>query len=266
MFGYVIANKDKLNNADKEKYQSCYCGLCRALKKRGRLLSSLTLNYDTVFLIIVLMSVYDAETENKEVRCNLKCKKMPCMSGELIEYAADMNTILSYYKMEDNFKDDKNLFSYLASLIIKKEFKKSCIRYEKKAVNIKKYLDILKEYEDRNALEPDTEAGVFGDIMGEIFTPYNEKKEELYAFGKALGEFIFIMDAVMDLKSDIKRKRYNPLVFTDKSTHEDMLSILMADCYSKYENMNIEKNKELIENILFSGVWTHYKARGGKHK
>ncbi len=204
MFGYVIANKDKLSEKAKEIYQSCYCGLCKELSKRGRFLSSLTLNYDMAFLIIVLNALYNLPCVSSNAKCRLKCKSVPCISGEIVEYAADMNTILSYYKMEDNWNDDKNLFSYLASRIIKKEFEKSCSRYSKKAENIKKHLSLLKEYENKNALEPDAEATIFGEIMGEVFTPYEDKKEELYAFGKALGQFIFIMYAVMDLKPDIK--------------------------------------------------------------
>lgn len=258
MFGYVVANKEKLSEADKDKYQACYCGLCKALKSRGALLSTLTLNYDMAFLIVVLISLLDTPSEARECRCFMRPKKTPCMAGEIIEYAADMNVILSYYKLYDDWKDDKSLLAFLFSKIIKKQFNKSCISYPKKAENIKDCLERLKEYELKNSLKPDEEAAVFGELMAEIFTPYEEKKEELAAFGKALGEFIYIMDACMDLKSDIKRKRYNPLVFTDKSAHEDMLNMLMAYCVEKYEELEIEKNKELIENILFSGVWTNY--------
>lgn len=34
MFGYVIANPDALTPEQLARYKSCYCGLCRNLKKR----------------------------------------------------------------------------------------------------------------------------------------------------------------------------------------------------------------------------------------
>ncbi len=259
MFGYVVANKEKLTEEEKNVYQSCYCGLCKALKERGRFVSTLTLNYDMAFLVAVLISLYDKPRETINCRCAMSGKHMPCITGEITGYAADMNIILSYYKMLDDSIDDKSLRAKLLSKFLENKFKKACLTYPEKAKNIKKSLDKLREYELKNNLNPDIEAEEFGKIMAEIFTPYAEKKEELSQFGTALGKFIYIIDACMDLKKDIKKKRYNPLVFTDKSMHDDILKLLMADAVEAYEKLMINKNKGLIENILFSGVWTGYK-------
>lgn len=261
MFGYVVANKDKLTEEEKEIYGSCYCGLCKTLKKRGAFISTLTLNYDMAFLVLMLLSSEETEYEKKLCRCFLKCKKKSCFSGAVLEYAADMNIILSYHKMNDDWRDDKNIIKLVFSKLLKKPFDKATVKYEKKAENIKKYLDELRAYENKNALEPDAESEIFGRIMAEIFSFRDEKFNE---FALTLGKFIFIMDAVMDLKSDIRKKRYNPLILTDSSIFENMLNMLMADCVEAYEKLDIIKNKDLIENILFSGVWSRYALK--KHK
>jgi len=253
-----VANKSKLKEEEINVYQSCYCGLCKALKKRGRLISSLTLNYDMTFLIIVLNSLFDKPCESGECKCFLKWKKMPCRSGEITEYTADMNILLSYYKMVDDWKDDRNIFAYLCAKRLEKQKNIIEEKYPEKSEAVKKYLEDLSEYERRNALDPDGEALIFGKLMGEIFTPYDEKREELNRFGIALGKFIYILDAITDLKKDIKKKKYNPLISTEKSEHKDMLNILMADCLEAYEKLEIERNKGIIENILLSGVWTGY--------
>jgi hypothetical protein len=45
-----------------------------------------------------------------------------------------------------------------------------------------------------------------------------------------------------------------------------ILNLLMADCTEKYKQLPIDQDKELIENILYSGVWTRYEAANNKTK
>ena len=40
----------------------------------------------------------------------------------------------------------------------------------------------------------------------------------------------------------------------------------MADCTENYKQLPINQGKELIENILYSGVWTKYEAEKKKTK
>ena len=54
MFGYVRISPDKLNGEEKELYQSCYCGLCHTLGKRYGAAARMILNYDLVFLAMLL--------------------------------------------------------------------------------------------------------------------------------------------------------------------------------------------------------------------
>ncbi|HHY39865.1 MAG TPA: hypothetical protein GX502_01290, partial [Syntrophaceticus sp.] len=50
MFGYVVANMEKLTDEEKQHYRSFYCGLCRTLGNRHGRISRITLNYDMAFL------------------------------------------------------------------------------------------------------------------------------------------------------------------------------------------------------------------------
>ena len=53
MFGYVIANQDKLTPEEQARYKACYCGLCHELGQRYGKLSRVILSYYLVFLILV---------------------------------------------------------------------------------------------------------------------------------------------------------------------------------------------------------------------
>ena len=70
------------------------------------------------------------------------------------------------------------------------------------------------------------------------------------------------MDACVDLKKDVKKCRYNPMIEVSSQDFQQILTILLSDCTDIYDTMNIIQNKGIIENILFSGIWTRFRKEG----
>lgn len=267
MFGFVNANREILSEESKKIYSSYYCGLCHAIKKRYGQISRVTLNYDLTFLAIFLSSVYDDEQKSQISSCGPHpFKKHEYFQSEILDYCADMNIMLFYYKLLDDKNDDKNPFSSLGADFLKKKTSKIARIYPEKVKKTRECLSSLSDIEKKNILIPDVPAKVFGEIMGELFCFKNDdKKEKLFEFGCALGEFIYIADASIDLKKDLKHKNYNPLVLTKREDFSAILNMLLGECVRIYNEMSIDKNKEIIENILYSGIWTKinlYNLRG----
>lgn len=260
MFGYIIVNKELLGKEDENKYQSYYCGLCHALHERYGAASRLTLNYDMTFLALFLSSLYAENESAKESRCAVHpFKKHNYTVSEIINYTADMNILLSYYNLTDNWIDDKNIFSLSEAKLLESGFKKASEKYPKHYSILKTSLKALSEIEKEGVPEPDIPASYFGDIMAVMFDMREDDfSEGLKTFGFTLGKFIYIMDACVDFKQDLKHKRYNPLVMASSADFYDILNLLIADCISAYKTLNITNNAEIIENILFSGIWTKY--------
>ena len=69
MFGYVVAHKPELRMREFYKYKAYYCGLCKVLREKYGFLGQLTLTYDMTFLVILLTSLYEKETNREEHRC-----------------------------------------------------------------------------------------------------------------------------------------------------------------------------------------------------
>lgn len=268
MFGYVVANKDNLSQDRQDYYKACYCGLCRTLGKKFRGMGRITLNYDMAFLILVLTSIYDNEKIEGEERCIAHpIKKHSYWQNEITEYAADMNVALAYFNFLDDWEDDKKLLSYGEAKFFEKDYKKVEKKYPGKCEYIKKQLDELSDIERRGVMNPDIPGKVFGNILGEVFAyKKDEFEDDLRAFGSSLGEFIYIMDAVLDFKEDLKKERYNPLVGTSSKNFKEILNILMFETVEKYKKLPIEKDKDIIENVLYLGVWTQYEMTKIKNK
>ena len=144
MFGYILANMEQLSPEDRYRYQSYYCGLCRALGNRRNPLCRMTLSYDITFLALFLSAVYDAPESLHNQKCRVHpLKKQEYLKSEILDYAADMNIYLAYYNMLDDWNDDKNLLSLGESRLLEKECKKVEQSFPRQCRVIREKLDEL---------------------------------------------------------------------------------------------------------------------------
>lgn len=269
MFGFVVANPEKLSEEQKKRYRAVYCGLCEDLGVERGFRYRMALTYDLVFLAIVLSAVTGEDYEEYEGRCPVyPTKKRKYLRNRFTSYAADMNIALAYYKFLDDWNDDRSHMAYINARRFEAETKKIAEKYPEQCESIAECLNELSLIEKSNVLIPDEPASVFGRLLACVFS-HSElpQKQELYDFGMALGKFIYIADASTDLRKDIKRKRYNPLIRYSFADTEPLMRMIMAECMEKYKALNIKQDKEIIENVLLSGVWTSYEAHlKGKKK
>lgn len=268
MFGYVVVNTEKLTIEENKQYRAFYCGLCKMLGIRHGKISRFTLTYDMTFLVLFLSALYKTDNIIQTERCIIHpFKPHEYCQNEISKYAADMNVILAYYNFLDDWADDKNVLSLSASKLFQRQCKGIEAQYPNQCTTISKCLSELYKIEKSGELNPDVPANCFGKLMGEIFVlREDEYAKELRAFGTSLGKFIYIMDGCMDLKSDIINERYNPMMASSSENFHEILNLLMAECIENYKKLPINQDKGLIENILYSGVWTKYEAERNKAK
>ena len=267
MFGYVRINKMDLTFREFEVYKGYYCGVCKYLKQNHGEISRLSLNYDITFLILLLTSVYRPKsTITQEVCIANPIKKKARIVNEITEYAASMNVLLTYYKLEDNLHDDKGIKDILAYNIYKGKLKKAYEKYPEKADYIKNQLLVLQNLEESNSTDIDAVSNTFGNLMGEIFAYKNDKYEhDLRIIGFNIGKYIYMLDAYEDLDRDIKKGRYNPFIeYANKKEElrkrvDKLISISLGHLAQSIDNLHIKFNINIIENIIYSGVYLRYK-------
>jgi hypothetical protein len=220
LFGYVLPEKPELKVKDYELFRAYYCGVCKAIGKRHGQLQRLTLNYDTTFLALILSSVAGERVILKRERCIAHAinKRNIIKNSEIINYASDINVLLAYYKLQDNWRDEKSVLSGTAALALKKSFKKIYKRYGKKCDIIKKRLDEMQELEKEKCNSMDRVAEPFARLMEEVIcfdrVVNNENdKKVLKWIGYNLGKWVYILDAFDDIGKDIKNGSYNSLLY-----------------------------------------------------
>lgn len=267
MFGYIIINKGDMKFKEFDIYHSYYCGLCQALKQAYGKAGQMGLTYDMTFLVMLLSSLYEPETELTEVKCVAHpFEKHPVRTNVFSDYAADMNVLFTYYKCRDDWEDEHKVTRLAYGKILEKSYKKIFYRYGEKTATIDRLMRELAEEEKRQNQNIDRMAGLFGNIMGEILAVRaDEWQDELRTMGNYLGKFIYLLDAYEDIEEDLKEGRYNPLAkrFDNPDFEEEMktiLTMIMAGCCKEFEKLPIIDNAEILRNILYSGVWYRYEV------
>lgn len=267
MFGYVTANWKELTKEQKDRYGSIYCGICRGIRTQSGQTARISLSYDMAFLAALLMSLYEPEEISGKNACLIHpISKRLWVDNELVRYSADMNVALGYYNALDDWQDEKNPMAKLLADALGKHLPEIEDRYPRQCEAIRGCIASLSELEKKNCGNPDEPAACFGQLMGELLV----YREDLWAptlrqMGNALGRFIYLLDAALDYRKDQKKGKYNPYIAMglgeDWQRWEEYLVLTMARCMDFYERLPLVQDKDLLDNILYSGVWVNYRSK-----
>lgn len=265
MFGYVTANMKELTKAQQDRYGAVYCGICRSIRQSCSQTARLALSYDMAFLALLLMSLYEPEEVSGDRACILHpFRKRGWVDNEYIRYAADMNVVLGYYNAMDDVSDDGHLTARAAAAVLKQGLGDIEHRYPRQCDAISRCIARLSALEKAGCSNPDEPAACFGELMAQLLL----YREDLWAptlrqMGMALGRFIYLTDAAIDYRRDRKKHRYNPFLAMgmeeDWQRWEDYLVLAMSRCTEHFERLPLVQDKPLLDNILYSGVWTEFR-------
>ena len=268
MFGYVMANLKELNKPQRKRYAGVYCGICRGIRSQCSQSCRRGLSYDMAFLSLLLMSLYEPEESGGSHACLLHPGRA-WTDSKYIRYGADMNVALAYYNALDDYEDEGKLTSKALCNLFGKELKRIQSAYPRQCRAIEEGISALKEKEKENCANPDEPAGCFGRLMGELLV----YEEDLWAptlrkMGDALGRYIYLADAAVDYRRDKKKKQYNPFLAMGMEENwtawEEFLVLAMSRVTCAYERLPLVQDKDILDNILYSGIWLEYRRRQKK--
>lgn len=266
MFGYIVINQAEMKFKDYDMYHSYYCGLCQRLKELYGKRGQMTLSFDMTFLILLLTGLYEPETRLTTARCIAHpLEKHAARINIFTDYAASMNLVLSYYKLMDDWQDERKRKSLAGAKLLRSKVSSIEQRYPEKTARIASCLRQLTALERAGEESLDKMAGLFGQIMAELFTyKKDEWEDSLRRIGFFLGKFVYLMDAYDDVEKDLKSGSYNPLKKDSQANPafaEDcrqLLTLMMAECSREFETLPVLLHADILRNILYSGVWTRY--------
>lgn len=264
MFGYLAAQTGALTEGQQLRYRACYCGLCRALKQRHGELARLTLNYDLTFLVLLLGSLYEPEETAGELRCVAHPKTPHAyITTAATDYAADMNVMLAYLKCMDDWDDEGKLLSLAEGKALKRAYQSLSVQYPRQHKAMADSISALRALEKAHDESPDAAAATFGNLMAEILVWREDRwSGTLRALGASLGEFIYIMDAAMDLEADTLHNSYNPFRrhygLDNEERFRSILKMLISESVFYFDKLPLVQDVDILKNILCLGLWQQF--------
>ncbi len=275
MFGYVTPYKDELKVREYNTFKAYYCGLCKTLGSEFNQVVRFGLNYDFTFLGLLLSSLDEERDKIKFEGCiaNPFKKKPIIVKNKNLSYSAYISVILVYYKLLDDWKDERNLLSLMGMIPFIFPKNKAKNVFEDKYLAVVNNLDKLAKLEKEKCDIIDESADVFGKLMEEIaaspFISDDRTIRVLRWLGYNLGRFIYVLDAFNDIEKDVKEGNYNPILLQYKYNLEEglesfinrvrepiefTLTFTLDNLAKSYELLDIKYNRSIIENIVYMGT------------
>ena len=207
MFGYVHISPDKLNGEEQQLYRACYCGLCHTLGRRYGVFARMILNYDLVFLAMLL-------SDGEAPRCGRRrCLIHPihprcfCEETQALDAAADVSVLLTWWQLRDGVADHGFWGGWkyrFLSLLLHRAYRKAKARQPELDKRIQTNLDKLSALEREKCAIPDEVADTFALLLRDMaaLSPPGIKRRVLEEMLYHLGRWIYLVDALDDLKED----------------------------------------------------------------
>lgn len=217
MFGYVRPPLDALPQAERDRFQALYCGLCHTLRRRCGLPASLILNYDFAFLAMLLSD--GEERDGQTLRCAVHpCRGRCCRTGDrALDFSADASVILAYWQLRDGVADRgfwRGLPYRMASLALGPAYRRCARRQAAFDGVTRRQLEALRQLEAADCPSLDQPADTFACLLSAAAEGEtdSERRRVLHQILYHLGRWIYLVDAADDLDRDRRSGSYNPLI------------------------------------------------------
>ena len=273
MFGYVKVNSGELRVREYEMYRGAYCGLCRSMGRCTGQCSRMMLSYDFAFLVSLRICLENTQLTFKRRRCLAHpfTKRSVMESNDVLDYCARSAAILAYHKVKDDLADERGLKKLCAvatypfvAAARKKAVKAGLCELDR---TVGALLCRLSETEGQRLPSVDTPAQIFGDILAEITAFGLEGTRERIAreLGRAVGRWIYTVDAIDDMSEDSKKGRYNPFLLLyggrlpsaeELCLVSDALKAALCSGEAALDLMDTDREdfKSIVDNIMFLGL------------
>ena len=269
MFGYVRAAPDKLTAEEEQRYRALYCGLCHTLGRRYGAVSRMILNYDFTFLAALLSGAIKTE-ERRCVASPVK-KRTVARENEALDLAAVVSVILTYWKLRDGAADSGGLSRRgygAAARLLGRAYREAARLHPDFDAATCRELERLATLEAERCPSLDKPADTFarllGSVAGELPDPIQQRIMEQLLYH--LGRWIYLVDALDDLKQDAESGNYNPILLRfslDYGTltgpaREAMVSTLDASIRqmaAAYELWDFGVWSPIIRSTVYQGLY-----------
>lgn len=265
MFGYVRPVRGELKCKDLDLYRATYCGLCRTIRRRCGIISSIVLNFDFTFLAL-LLAPPNGETVSQCRRCHVPPFRRKCMCeiSPGLELAADESVILAYWQLQDKICDEtgvKRIVAKLAAFALGRGYRRAAVARPDFDRLVSDQIQTLSRLESSRCASLDRPADTFAKLLSAAVPEFEDmaRNRAMNDLLYHLGRWIYLIDARDDLAEDVQNGHYNPihLRFCGAACDAELeftLNQSVVRMRAACALLDLGRQKDLIENILYYGL------------
>ena len=217
MFGYINVYKDTLQDGQYGVWNTFLCGMCMSLKAEYGNKARLTAGWDINFYNMLFHSVKNLPAKVEMQKCaSSPLKKRSIMQrDEITDKLATANMLLVYFNAIDDYTDGDGCLKHKVVMsALKTPFNKAIQKapelFDKLKVDYQNLLDAESQgcsnIDQVCEYTANMSVNVAKFVLGKDFdVPY------LRWLCYNVGKWVYIIDALDDLKKDFKTNKYNPL-------------------------------------------------------
>ena len=227
MFGTLQPRSCGLAEADRQDHARFYCGLCQTLGEAYDTPTRALLSHDAVFLALLADALIDEAAPPSSCRCPMLPvvhRPTASPSSAALKYAAGVQLLLADQYLADRAMDGRRVHRAVRTLLTGRVQKARAL-----LGSLGVDLDELDGFEQRQGScevrgQTDAEAAaeptaaalslVFGrlvDLPGAGFALRSSaSRRALASLGRAVGQVIYLVDALEDLRQDLLGHAFNP--------------------------------------------------------
>ena len=263
MFGYIRPLECELKVREQAEYRGIYCGLCKSIGRRYGQLERLTLSYDCAFLALTLMAINgDAKFTRGNCGPRIYRGKRPIADASpTLDYAADVNVLLAWYKAADDAVDEKSTKAATARVALRRAYSKAARANPELDRQIGESMKRLHELEHEGCREVDEPSNAFGKLLSAVILnaptlPDSERTAAQWMYYN-LGKWIYLIDAWDDREKDEKNGNYNPFLLANMPVEqaEFLLNITRGEAQKGYDLLTLNQSSGLLDNIMRLGLY-----------
>lgn len=235
--------------------------------RNSGLLSRNLLTYD-ICLAYLLADSVSFEAEKKTARCPYAIwRKVTYWDNpKLLDRLSQIDYLLAYHKVLDDINDDNSLGAKFVERLMRKKYTNIAKAAPELDIPIREGMEAVSAAESKNVCISVKEAAEpFGKLLENTMSGCLEDPTDDKIFAslcKHLGMWIYIIDACLDLKKDLKHNKYNPLsagyinVSVDDiiTNRKEEITLFLMTCKQNMQQLlelfACGKNEHLLQNMF----------------
>ncbi len=269
MFGTLKPKRCQLPQSEVASYERYYCGLCKSLGDSFGLSRRALLSYDAVLLALLADGLTPEAAPPGECRCPVNpMVHRPIATGTpVMRYAAAVQVLLA-----DQWLADRSADAGRWARVVRRLFDPTARKAWAQLRELGVDLSSLSRFESvqlrAETIEGDPVAAAepTAAALGLVFEKLVELgiaktlKDPLKRLGRALGQTIYLIDALEDLRKDTQKKRFNPCLVSGEpsvtSVHRaaQTLEQAQAQLEAALAQLPLQRHRPTLQNVLRFGL------------